>query len=128
MTTSSKVFMEDQHPSTSAAWQCISGSKRRDAGELEASFLSSTPARLTTTENATTSSFRMSDEEIVAGPPGATTTDARTGESRPKYRSWRKKYRKMKARFDDVMKESNSLFVDEQKLDALSKRLQEQNE
>lgn len=127
MTTSSKVVIEDQHPSTSAAWQCISGSKRRDAGKLEPSFLSSTPAS-TTTENATRSSFTMSDEEIVAGPLGATTTDARTGESRPKYRSWRKKYRKMKARFDDVMKESNSLFVDEQKLDALSKRLQEQNE
>lgn len=70
----------------------------------------------------------MSDEEIVAGAPGATSTDARDGELRPKYRSWRKKYRKMKTRFDDVIKDSNSLFVDEQKLEALSKRLQEQNE
>ena len=70
----------------------------------------------------------MSDDEIVAGAPGATSIDARGSEVKPKYRSWRKKYRKMKTHFDDVMKESNSLFVDEQKLDALSKRLQEQNE
>ncbi|THY22725.1 hypothetical protein D6D01_06198 [Aureobasidium pullulans] len=70
----------------------------------------------------------MSDDEIVAGAPGATSIDARGSEVKPKYRSWRKKYRKMKTHFDDVMKESNSLFVDEQKLDALSKRLQEQND
>lgn len=34
----------------------------------------------------------------------------------------------MKTHFDQVIKESNNLFIDEQKLDALSKRLQEQNE
>ncbi|KAI5203715.1 hypothetical protein E4T38_04925 [Aureobasidium subglaciale] len=70
----------------------------------------------------------MSDEEIVAGAPGATSLDVRGSELKPKYRSWRKKYRKMKTHFDDVMKESNSLFVEEQKLEVLSKRLQEQNE
>ena len=70
----------------------------------------------------------MSDDEIVAGPPGATSADARVSDVKPKYRSWRKKYRKMKTRFDDVMKDSNQLFVDEQKLESLSKRLQEQNE
>lgn len=81
------------------------------------------------THNTVASTQIMSDDEIVAGPPGATSVDARgASESKPKYRSWRKKYRKMKTHFDDVMKESNSLFVDEQKLDALSKRLQEQNE
>jgi hypothetical protein len=81
------------------------------------------------TYNTIASIYIMSDEEIVAGPPGATSIDARgTSETKPKYRSWRKKYRKMKSHFDHVMKESNTLFIDEQKLDALSKRLQEQNE
>ncbi|KAI5207896.1 amino acid transporter [Aureobasidium subglaciale] len=80
------------------------------------------------THNASTSIHIMSDEEIVAGAPGATSLDARGSELKPKYRSWRKKYRKMKTHFDDVMKESNSLFVEEQKLEVLSKRLQEQND
>jgi hypothetical protein len=67
----------------------------------------------------------MSDDELAAAP----STDAKGApQVKPKYRSWRKKYRKMKTHFDDVIKESNSLFVDEQKLEALSKRLQEQNE
>ncbi|GAB7350005.1 hypothetical protein MBLNU459_g0681t1 [Dothideomycetes sp. NU459] len=71
----------------------------------------------------------MSDDEIIAGPPGATSADARAeGDHRPKYRSWRKKYRKMKSRFDDVLRENNSLFVEEQRLEVLSKRLQEQND
>lgn len=70
----------------------------------------------------------MSDDEIVAGPPGATTADLQVPDVKPKYKSWRKKYRKMKHKFDDVMKESNNLFKDEQKLENLSKRLQEQNE
>lgn len=43
-------------------------------------------------------------------------------------RSWRKKYRKMKLKFDKAMDESNKLFTDCHKLDALAKRLQEENE
>ena len=80
----------------------------------------------------------MSDSESAAAAPHPTTggksmetvqaQQNRTQSERQPYKSWRKKYRKMKTHFDDVMKESNSLFVDEQKLDALSKRLQEQNE
>ncbi|GAB7341458.1 hypothetical protein MBLNU457_7697t1 [Dothideomycetes sp. NU457] len=70
----------------------------------------------------------MSDEEIVAGPPGATRESLAMPDLKPKYKSWRKKYRKMKARFDDVIKDNNTLFKEEQKLEALSKRLQEQND
>jgi hypothetical protein len=91
--------------------------------------LSAVPTFLTIIPNTSASIHTMSDDEIVAGPPGATSADARgASETKPKYRSWRKKYRKMKSHFDHVMKESNTLFIDEQKLDALSKRLQEQNE
>lgn len=108
------------------SWQCISRRIEADAVRVE---LSAVSTFLPITHNTVASIQTMSDDEIVAGPPGATSIDARgASESKPRYRSWRKKYRKMKTHFDDVMKESNSLFVDEQKLDALSKRLQEQNE
>lgn len=71
----------------------------------------------------------MSDEEqIMAGACGATETEVQPAPNKPKYKSWRKKYRKMKTTFDDVLKENNSLFVEEQKLEALNRRLQEQNE
>lgn len=71
----------------------------------------------------------MSDEEqIVAGPPGATVSDLDPPPNKPKYKSWRKKYRKMKTHFDEILKENNTLFVDEAKLEAINKRLQEQNE
>lgn len=42
--------------------------------------------------------------------------------------SCRKKYRKLKIRFDSAMEQSNKLYVDEQKAISLAKRLQEQNE
>jgi hypothetical protein len=68
------------------------------------------------------------DEQIAAGPQSEINSNAQPSTDKPKYKSWRKKYRKMKAHFDDVLKENNTLFVEEQKLDALNKRLQEQNE
>ena len=43
-------------------------------------------------------------------------------------RSWRKKYRKMKLQFDKTMEESNALWMGCHKLDAMAKRLQEENE
>lgn len=70
----------------------------------------------------------MSDDEIVAGPPGARIEDLETPDLRPRYKSWRKKYRKMKARFDEVMKDNSAMFKDEQRMDSITKRLQEQNE
>ena len=42
--------------------------------------------------------------------------------------SCRKKYRKMRVRFDERMRESNTLFREEHKAIALARRLQEQNE
>ena len=89
----------------------------------------------------------MSDEEqLVADAPGQIRSDdddednnnnnnndddddhAQPPPEKQKYKSWRKKYRKMKAHFDEVLKENNASFVEEQKLHALNKRLQEQNE
>ncbi|KAF2193742.1 hypothetical protein K469DRAFT_619019 [Zopfia rhizophila CBS 207.26] len=46
----------------------------------------------------------------------------------PVKRSWRRKYRKMRARFEDTMNASNTLIKDEYKAIALARRLQEQND
>ncbi|KAL2358325.1 IEC3 subunit of the Ino80 complex, chromatin re-modelling-domain-containing protein [Cryomyces antarcticus] len=48
--------------------------------------------------------------------------------TRPRYKSWRKKYRKMRIKFEAALKESNELFVEEQKALKLARRLQEQND
>lgn len=40
----------------------------------------------------------------------------------------RRKYRKMRAKFEDTMNQSNQLIKDEYKAIALARRLQEQNE
>ncbi|KAJ9667742.1 hypothetical protein H2201_002277 [Coniosporium apollinis] len=50
------------------------------------------------------------------------------GPSKLPVRSWRKKYRKMRMRFEAQMNESNALFKDEHKALALARRLQEQND
>jgi hypothetical protein len=69
----------------------------------------------------------MSLQEIVNQEP-AQTFDTILKEVKIPLRSWRKKYRKMKLRFDKAMDESNNLFRDCHKQDSLSKRLQEENE
>ncbi|KAK4991781.1 hypothetical protein LTR50_001598 [Elasticomyces elasticus] len=70
----------------------------------------------------------MSADKIVAGPPSATTADLEMPDLKPKYKSWRKKYRKLKCNFDEGIRESNSMFREEQKLSALARRIQEQND
>ncbi|KAK8244050.1 IEC3 subunit of the Ino80 complex, chromatin re-modelling-domain-containing protein [Phyllosticta capitalensis] len=71
------------------------------------------------------SSHMREDPSLPRPPPVNETTDAA---ARPAFKSWRKKYRKMRMRFDERMRESNSLFREEQKATALVKRLQEQND
>ncbi|PVI05092.1 hypothetical protein DM02DRAFT_610959 [Periconia macrospinosa] len=46
----------------------------------------------------------------------------------PVKRSWRRKYRKMRAKFEETMNASNQLIMDEWKAQALARRLQEQND
>ncbi|KAF2151858.1 hypothetical protein K461DRAFT_279369 [Myriangium duriaei CBS 260.36] len=70
----------------------------------------------------------MSDDEIVLNvEPKSQIADSASDE-RPKYKSWRKKFRKMKLRFDAEMRDNTSLFKDEQKLESLARRLRESNE
>lgn len=45
---------------------------------------------------------------------------------RPPYKSWRKKYRKMHAKFTAVLDENKRLFKDEQKLKSIAHRLREE--
>lgn len=49
-------------------------------------------------------------------------------EERPRYKSYRKKYRKMKLQFDEIMEDANQLFVAENTAWEIAKRIQEQNE
>ncbi|KAH9861142.1 hypothetical protein IAQ61_010879 [Plenodomus lingam] len=47
---------------------------------------------------------------------------------KPAKRSWRRKYRKMRIRFDDAMSESNALILQEWKAMGTARRLQENND
>lgn len=54
--------------------------------------------------------------------------NVRTTSEKPSYRSWKKKYRKMRIVFDDKMKANEDLHMMEQKALATAKRLAIQNE
>ena len=66
----------------------------------------------------------MGEETPIAHP----TTGGKSLASleRPRYRSWRKKYRKMHADFDAKYEKNRSFFKEEQRLEATAKRLREE--
>ncbi|PBP16459.1 hypothetical protein BUE80_DR012839 [Diplocarpon rosae] len=49
-------------------------------------------------------------------------------DAKPVYKSFKKKYRKMKVKFDEVMRESNDLYVEEQRANSTVKRLAQEND
>lgn len=61
-------------------------------------------------------------------PAAANADSADNDQKTPVKRSWRRKYRKMRAKFEDTMNQSNQLIKDEYKAIALARRLQEQND
>lgn len=71
----------------------------------------------------------MSDSESTAAAPHPT-LGGKSLQSieRPRYKSWRKKYRKMRFRFDGSLEENKRLFKEEQKLECIAKRLREELE
>ncbi len=71
----------------------------------------------------------MSDSEGAAAAPHPT-HGGKTLQSieRPRYKSYRKKYRKMRYVFDGVLEESKRLFKEEHKLESTAKRLREELE
>lgn len=54
--------------------------------------------------------------------------DAQMAEPRPSYKSWKKKYRKMRITFDERMRTSEDLHQLEQKAMRTAKRLAIENE
>lgn len=80
----------------------------------------------------------MSDSESAAGPlhhhnpyggKSLASLAAVTGSGdKPRYKSWRKKYRKMRVNFDGVLDYNRRLFKEEQKLEATAKRLRQELE
>ena len=68
----------------------------------------------------------MSDSESApAAPHPALGGKSLQSLERPRYKSWRKKYRKMRHRFDTSLDDNKRLFKEEQKLECIAKRLRE---
>lgn len=72
----------------------------------------------------------MSDSETVSAPSGPDPHPTHGGKSieslnRPQYKSWRKKYRKMRVQFDASLEDNKRLFREGDKLEAIAKRLRE---
>ncbi|KAL9085708.1 MAG: hypothetical protein Q9165_007457 [Trypethelium subeluteriae] len=65
---------------------------------------------------------------VEAEPPMTEQTRPTAQPAKGQYRSWRKKYRKMKLKFDEKMKESGSLCKEEIRAKEVARRLQEQND
>ena len=72
----------------------------------------------------------MSDSESTLQPAAHPTLGGKSLQSlvRPRYKSWRKKYRKMRGRFDGALEENKRVFKEEHKLEAIAKRLREELE
>lgn len=89
--------------------------------------------------STTTPAATMSDSEGAAAASSHPTTGGKSietvqaqqnrlqGERQP-YKSWRKKYRKMRVKFDGVLEENKTLFKQEHKLEGTAKRLREELE
>lgn len=54
--------------------------------------------------------------------------DTQPGDNKPSYKSWKKKYRKMRLQFDNCMQQSENLHQLEQKALRTAKRLAVENE
>ncbi|KAF1922981.1 uncharacterized protein M421DRAFT_76564 [Didymella exigua CBS 183.55] len=61
-------------------------------------------------------------------PPPAPAPSAEAAQKPPVKRSWRRKFRKMRIRFDDAMSQSNALIMDEWKAMGTARRLQAEND
>lgn len=64
--------------------------------------------------------------QSTSHPPTGGKTLPDSMNARPPYKSYRKKYRKMHAKFSVVLEENKRLFKDEQKLEGIARRLREE--
>ncbi|CAL3967362.1 unnamed protein product [Diplocarpon coronariae] len=71
-------------------------------------------------------------EETMIGNAAMGSEEAATTQNlfdaKPVYKSFKKKYRKMKVKFDEVMRESNDLYLQEQRATSTIKRLTQEND
>ena len=70
----------------------------------------------------------MSDSEGLPSTAHPTTAGKSIDVPKPKYKSWRKKYRKMRHNFEGVLDENKRLFKEEQKMEGIARRLREELE
>ncbi|KAK5120614.1 hypothetical protein LTR85_005972 [Meristemomyces frigidus] len=71
----------------------------------------------------------MSDSDSLSAHPtvgGKSLESLQPHRGRAAYKSWRKKYRKMRHTFDGVLEENKRLFKEEHKLESIAKRLREE--
>ncbi|KAM0127989.1 hypothetical protein ACHAO1_009226 [Botrytis cinerea] len=72
------------------------------------------------------------DEEIlgedIAGHEEGAQSSPLDGVKPPPYKSFRKKYRKMRIKFDEAMRQNNHLFMEEQLADETAKKLAREND
>nr|POE54371.1 hypothetical protein CFP56_41310 [Quercus suber] len=73
----------------------------------------------------------MSDSEATDALPASQSHPTHGGKgiealNRPRYKSWRKKYRKMRVAFDAALEDNKRLFKEGDKLEAIAKRLREE--
>nr|POF00999.1 hypothetical protein CFP56_20947 [Quercus suber] len=73
----------------------------------------------------------MSDTEPTEALPASQSHPTHGGKgiealNRPRYKSWRKKYRKMRVAFDAALEDNKRLFKEGDKLEAIAKRLKEE--
>ncbi|KKA28630.1 hypothetical protein TD95_001883 [Thielaviopsis punctulata] len=66
---------------------------------------------------------KPTDDDAISAPEAKTSTEFKTT-----YRSWKKKYRKMKARFDQVSRESRELYTNEMHAVETIKRIAIEND
>lgn len=76
--------------------------------------------------HSTTTTAARADRDVK--PEADDHDDTRMTDTKPTYKSWKKKYRKMRIVFDHKMHESEELHKQEQKALAMAKRIAIENE
>ncbi|KAH7419984.1 IEC3 subunit of the Ino80 complex, chromatin re-modelling-domain-containing protein [Cadophora sp. MPI-SDFR-AT-0126] len=67
------------------------------------------------------------DQDTAMGNDG-TAADQNPADTKPTYKSFKKKFRKMKIKFDEAMRQSNDLYLEEQRAIKTAKRLAQEND
>jgi hypothetical protein len=88
--------------------------------------MSDSESNATLTQPQPAAAQNPSDEHPV--PHATTGGKSLAALKKPPYKSWRKKYRKMKIKFDSTLEENKKTFKVEQNLEGIARRLREELE